>query len=55
MIFYDHTPVEIISVLTSVVFGFIIVLRTFVLFIIKQKGLTIVERVILHCDLNNFV
>ena len=54
MIFYGHTPVEIISVLTSPVFGFIIVLRTFVLFIIKQKGLTIVERTILHCDMNNF-
>ena len=54
MIFYGHTPVEIISVLTSPVFGFIIVLRTFVLFFIKQKGLTIVERTILHCDMNNF-
>ena len=54
MIFYGHTPVVNISVLTSVVFGFIIVLRTFVLFIIKQKGLTIVERTILHCDMNNF-
>ena len=54
MIFYGHTPVEIISVLTSPMFGFIIVLRTFVLYFIKQKGLTIVERTILHCDMNNF-
>ena len=54
MIFYGHTPVVNISVLTSVVFGFIIVLRTFVLNIINQKGLTIVERTILHCDMNNF-